>query len=92
MDDGELEVDSDSTRTVEHISFRRLRDAVGASQKDSLNYRIRRLGIGLLAVWCITTSALAVQTLYTVHKMDQMLNEVQAKVVVELNARAVELE
>ena len=77
MDDTKLEADCDGASTIEHISFRRLRDAVGIAQKDSVHNRIRRLGIGALAVWCLTTLFLSVQTLYTVHQMHEMLNAVQ---------------
>lgn len=83
MDESKLEIDCNGDSGIEHISFRRLRDAVGFAQKDSVHNRLRRVGIGLLAIWCITTSVMTVKTLLAVSAIHTMLNEVQDKVVAE---------
>lgn len=82
MGNRELENAIDHGNSCDVLDARRLQQALRHFTKSDRYEAIRRFGVGLLVTWCISATALAAISQYTVYETRKVLDEVQAQILV----------
>lgn len=77
MDSNELADPGHNRSCVSVLDSGKLSNITGSFTKSQRNNKLRRIGIAILAIWCIASTGIAVVTYTTVLELEKIINKVE---------------